>query len=107
MTAARTGRGLVAAATTDGRQEVVFLTSRQLERPTAVTITGLPAGSGPAQWRVLAGPDLFAANTLERPDTLHWSKTGVAIDGGRAELTLPPGGTGALVITLPERDLRS
>lgn len=94
----RTGRGLVAAATTAGQRNVIFLTSRHLDRPTVVTVTGLPVAQAAARWRVLAGPDLFAANTLEHPGTLYWSEDSIAVTGGHAEVTLPPGGTGALIV---------
>ena len=95
---ARTASGLVAAATSDGSAEAVFLTSRELRRPTHVSLAGLPPSARSAQWRVLSGPDLFAANTPEQPNTLYWSATTVELDNGRAEVTLPPGGTGALLI---------
>jgi alpha-N-arabinofuranosidase len=94
---ARTGEGLVALATEDDATQVVFLASRHLDRPTDVEVVGL-ADVEEATLRLLTGPDLYAANTVEHPDVLHFAEQPVQVVAGRARFRLPPGGTGALVL---------
>jgi alpha-N-arabinofuranosidase len=94
---ARTGQGLDAQATEEEHRQVVFLTSRHLDRPTDVTVVGLRNGVG--RLRLLAGPALYAANCAEHPDVLYVAEREVDVRDGTAHLTLPPGGTGALVVS--------
>jgi alpha-N-arabinofuranosidase len=86
-----------AAATRDERGSTVFLCNRVLDRTLEFEVTGLPAGSR-ARFRYLSGPDPFASNDVDHPDTLHFRESAVEVTGaGTCTLRIPPATAGALV----------
>lgn len=92
---ARTSRGLDALGTQSAQQDMVFFASRELDRPTRVTVTGL--GAGPVgSLRTIIGPGPEAVNTAENRHCLGFTTQEVTVAGGEAIFTVPPAGVGVL-----------
>jgi alpha-N-arabinofuranosidase len=94
----RSARVIDAAATRDDRGTSVFLTNRRLDRAVRVAVGELaPRGNG--RFRYLSGPGPFAANDVDRPDTLHFREVAAATDArGVCTFDLPPCTSGVLIV---------
>ncbi|MFD1938877.1 MULTISPECIES: alpha-N-arabinofuranosidase [Nonomuraea] len=83
---------LDAVATHDGESTTLFAVNRSVDRP--LTLTADLRALGPvriAEATVLSGPDPYARNTADAPDTVRPRRNDEArLDGGALELTLPP-----------------
>ncbi|HET7571208.1 MAG TPA: alpha-L-arabinofuranosidase C-terminal domain-containing protein [Gaiellaceae bacterium] len=86
-----------ASATRDEHGATVFLCNRVLDRALEFEVSGLPAGSR-ARFRYLGGPDPFAANDVDHPDTLGFRELPVEVtSAGTCTLSIPPATAGALI----------
>jgi alpha-N-arabinofuranosidase len=80
-----------ACATTDEQAAAVALANRTIDRVVHVEVAGLPARAAGSLVMVAAG-DVFARNTVDRPDAVGLRTTGLATDrAGRATIELAPG----------------
>ena len=97
-TATGLARAADAAATRDEHGTTVFLANRLLDRSLGFEVEGLPAGAR-ARFRFLSGPDPFAANDVDHPNSLYFSESAVHIaETGTCALRVLPATAGALIV---------
>jgi alpha-N-arabinofuranosidase len=94
----RASFGFDALGTQSDEHDALFFASRELDRSTRVTVTGLgPARTGIL--RTITGPTLEAVNTAQQPDSLRFTNQEVRISNGEATFTVPPAATGVLLVS--------
>lgn len=93
---ARSSVGFDALGTRSETEEAVFFASRDLDRPTRVTVAGLGAGRV-ATVRIVTGPGLEAMNTAQEPNRLGVATEEIPVCDGVANFTVPPAGAGVLL----------
>ncbi|MFT4136326.1 alpha-N-arabinofuranosidase [Microbacterium sp.] len=81
----------VATHDADAGRFAVYAVNRAIDAPTelAIDLTGLDADDLPVSARVLADPDLDAANTLEDPERVALAELPFTREGATVRLTLP------------------
>lgn len=99
---ARRSFGFDALGTQTDAQDTVFFASRDLHRPTQVTVTGLGAGRT-GRLQMITGPGPDAMNTAQDPDRLGVASQELPVVDGEARFTVPPAGVGVLHVSRAAR----
>ncbi|WP_155347525.1 alpha-L-arabinofuranosidase C-terminal domain-containing protein [Acrocarpospora pleiomorpha] len=85
---------LSASATRHGDETSVFLVNRSVAEAAEVSVLGAADGEAIVRW--IDGPDLWAVNTLDAPETLTVREKRVVVAQGRVVVTVPPCGVAVL-----------
>jgi alpha-N-arabinofuranosidase len=94
---ARTAAILDATATVDRSGTTLYLINRSMTDPITVDLTGIEPASANARFRYVTADSPYVYNTLDAPNAVRVAEMAVAVQGGRARVTLPPCTAGALI----------